>query len=422
MSVQLSLTAKNVHPPTMRYQPVEGGAAWQVEDWHSLIGEFGIKADELVSWHHAFSGSGRLWEILRRIYQVAPLFGDELVDDDFRIWTFAELAAKWAVPEKDLRTQHEGAVKFWRRQAEEVALAGKLAEQLSPGMPEFQSGPEVEDDKISPLLEQFGFDNEKLAANRKFIAKRILELRPQLETAVYRESARQVILMELNMRRYETMLSIRQTALDKKLLDAEQGKNVDLKDFEEQFRKTEKALTDLAETHRELLEDIGGDQEETEGQLRTAIDSFGYATDAMIAYYAKGDRELLDGVFTAGELRFALTITDVRDFQQYRPDVVTLIRQALMPENLWGGNASLTKLPREMCRKLKKICDALDEPEVTTIPAIDDGGSADDEDSDMLPPAPAMEMPPAEIQRMAAAAAAAPLQEEEGDFVVATED
>ncbi len=422
MNRQLSLSPENVHPPTMRYNPVEAGAAWQVEDWRALVGDFSLKADELVAWHRAFSGDHRVWDILRRIYQIAPLFGDELMDDDFRIWTFAELAAKWSVPEKDLRAEHEGAVKFWRRRSEEATLAAKLDEQLSPGAPEFQSGPVVEDEKIAPLLEQFGFDNEKLAANRKFIAKRILELRPQLETAVYRESARQVILMELNMRRYESMLAIRQVALNKKLLEAEQGKNVDLKNFEEEFRKTEVALTKLAETHRDLLEDIGGDQEETEGQLRTAIDSFGYATDAMIAYYAKGDRELLDGVFTAGELRFALTITDVRDFQQYRPDIVTRIREALMPENLWGGKANLTKVPRDMCRKLKKICDSLDEPEVSTIPSIDDGGSAEEEETDILPASPMMELPPAEIQRMTAAAAAPSSAEEEADFIVATED
>jgi len=395
METQLSLTAKNVHPETMRYHPVEDGPTWQVDAWRELVGDFPVSKESVPTWHHSLAGSGRTWEILRRLYQIAPLYGEDDSSEYTRPWTLAELAAKWSVPVKDIESEHAAAVKFWKRHMEERQLGEKLANAGS--VPEFQAGPDVEDEKIAPLLDKYGFGHEKIAANRKFIAKRIVELRPQFETAVYRETARQIVGMELNMRRYESLLGIKQLQLDKKLEDAAAGKNVDTSKLEPEFQKLEQALTSLSESHRTLMSEIGANEEEAEGQLRTAMDSWGYATDAMTAYYAKGERELLDGIFTAGDLRFLLTVTDVRDFHQYRPDVVVMIKEALLPENLWSGTFKPSPLQRELCRKLKKICDGLDEPVDASIAGIDDAKADEDEDSSTATPLDAP-MSPAEIE------------------------
>lgn len=418
---QIELTVENVHPATLRYSPVEDAAPWQIEDWRSLTTAFSLAQKDVVDWHIALAGQGRPWEIVRRLYQIGPLYGEESTKDDEKQWTFEELSQKWSLPVKSLKADHDALVQFWKRTKETVDLKERLNVQSS-GLPEFESTPPIEDEKILPLLEKYRFDYLPDSKERQRVARRIMELKSQLETPAYRETARQIIAMEGSMGSYERQLYTTQRQIDD--LSAKDTDIIkELKkigELEDRFDRIQKALTLLTQKHRELLAEIGAETEEFDAQKTIAIDSFSYGTEAMIRYYQREDRSLIDGMHTAAEILFLLTPTDVRDFQQYRPDVATRVKEALIPANLWRDDYKPTVIQRDACRLLKRICDGLfEEPASSVEPEIDSAVASDDGiDLEETPMHPSSEAP-AEYQ---APEPFIPSRVDEQDFVVATED
>ena len=72
-------------------------------------------------------------------------------------------------------------------------------------------------------------------------------------------------------------------------------------------------------------------------------DSLGHLAKAMQEYYADGNNALVDGLFTAAEIKLLVTPTSLRP-AQYRPDLPMLVEQ--WRANFWNPEWEGVKLPR----------------------------------------------------------------------------
>ena len=122
--------------------------------------------------------------------------------------------------------------------------------------------------------------------------------------------------------------------------------------------RSQKALDDLVQrrsslqsTYENTLERLGATQEQNPGyRAKVAFgDSLGHLAKAMQEYYADGNNALVDGLFTAAEIKLLVTPTSLRP-AQYRPDLPMLVEQ--WRANFWNPEWEGAKLPREMHRFL----------------------------------------------------------------------
>lgn len=402
-----------VQPKTLEYIP--GGdddPPWLIENWPDLAAAFDLHDHEVVGWHLALAGQGRPWLVIRRIFKVAPLFGSGTDSDDLKAWTWAELATFLGVPENHLRTDLDAAKEFWKKHRGTQSLQRQVsalppaagqdgaAAPVQPidGLPEFQIHQHLTEDQITAILTPFRFQSVRSAADRLYVANRILELRKLLEDKLTRESARTLIVMELNMASHESTLHAYKSRLDQLQRHAELSKeqSTEIVKLGEAITTTEKALTALSTTYRTAAADLGGDELEAGETRRLAIGTISHLTEAHRQYYQSGEKLLIDGMFTAEEVVWLTTPLTIRP-AQYRPDVVLRVREACIPENLWGKDYAPTVIQRDACRRLAKIVQLLtEENEPVIIPGIDDAISSSDEIddvADLADPSPAPGMP-----------------------------
>jgi hypothetical protein len=119
-------------------------------------------------------------------------------------------------------------------------------------------------------------------------------------------------------------------------------------------------------------------------------DSLGHLAKAMQEYYADGNNALVDGLFTAAEIKLLVTPTSLRP-AQYRPDLPMLVEQ--WRANLWNPEWEGAKLPREIHRFLlatfKKASEEFAEGKVAEM----DGGEVEAGDVEMAVAAGGMDAP-----------------------------
>lgn len=408
-------------PKTLRYHPTgtDEDPEWLVGDWRSIATAFALAAHEVVDWHVSLAGQGRPWLVIRRIFSVAPLWGSALTPDDMKSWSWSELGKSLGVSEPVLRKDLEAAVSFWKKVR--VSLSVQRGVQasvdtvnlldespispplhpphhpLSPtpapavassssadSLPDFQIHQSYDEAQITAILTPFRFNHLRAVDDRLYVANRILELRKLLEDKFKRESARQLILMEMNMANYETAIA----GLKSRLVTINKSSSVGKEESKEMqslataIETQEKALTKLAGVYHTAANEIGGDEMEAGEARRLAIGTASHLVEAHRRYYETGERTLIDGMFTADEIVWLTTPLSIRP-AQYRLDIVLRVREACLPENLWNPDYKPTTVQRDACRRLAKIVEALtDEAEPQVIEGIDDlpAQSATDED------------------------------------------
>jgi hypothetical protein len=398
-------------PKTLEYAPADDAPPWLIEDWQGLAAAFDLHAHEVLAWHVALAGQGRPWLVIRRRFKIAPLWGEGYSPDDLKVWSWAELASSLGVPEAHLKTDLDAAREFWKKARMTSALSRQpatstLASCVSPpevvaakppdGLPQFSIHQDFTDAQIAATLTPFRFQSIRSASDRLYVANRILELRKLLEDKQTRESARTLIVMELNMASHESALQAHKYRLEclQKSGEISKDQSTEILKLGEAITATEKALTLLSTTYRAAAADLGSDEAEAGEQRRVAIGTISHLTEAHRQYYADGSRVLIDGMFSADEVVWLTTPHTIRP-AQYRPDVVLRVREACIPENLWGKDYTPTVIQREACRRLLKLTQLLtEEIPPPDIPEIDADNSAAEEDPDSAPlAAPAPDAP-----------------------------
>lgn len=397
-----------VHEPrkSLEYSPAEDSPPWLIDEWLAVADAFGLADHEVVAWHCALAGQGRPWWIIRRRFKVAPLWGDECSSDDLKVWSWAELSKSCGVPEAHLKTDLEAAVEFWKKARltasiqRHVTAGDRESDPSDPvkqldGLPRFQIHQEFTEAQISAILTPFRFHTIRSSADRLYVANRILELRNLLEDKQTRESARTLIVMELNMTSHESALYAHKLRLEtlQRTSEISEGQSKEILKLGDAITTTEKALTQLSTTYRAAAAELGSDEIEAGEQRRVAIGTISHLTESHRQFYESGTRLLIDGMFAADEVVWLTTPLTIRP-AQYRPDVVLRVNEAMIPENLWGKDYKPTVIQRDACRRLLKLAQLLSEeipPPV--IPEIDADNSGDEDDPDAAIPEPAPDTP-----------------------------
>lgn len=349
---QIELTPKSANPPTTTYYPVAGTTIeWNIGKWRDLTADFDVRKGELPMWHRELSGTAP-WAMIRRRYQVGPFLGEAFDSETLEEWTVEGLAERYGKAAKRIKEELDDAVQYWKRRREQIPVEERLlkkpdhekpaAEPAENSEPASRVGlramGEIDQKEINSILEEAGFPPLPDADKRLYAARRIAELKRWFEDKKTRETARQIVFAELNLRRYEELL---------------------LKTIRpDEFRQLQAAQTTLAEKHQDMLTEIGADEEELDTQRSIALDSYSSFARGMQEWYAKNERTLIDGVFTADEVTWLLTPAELRP-PQYRADIVTRLKEALLPENLWAENYQPTEVQRKACRALKRITAAV---------------------------------------------------------------
>lgn len=395
-------------PRFMEYDPDgDDGVTWTVNDWPALKEAFALEASDLVLWHrHLCAAEGRYWKIIKRIFGVIPTMGDAVEDEDMEDWDFPKLAKTWGLPEKQLREELETVADHWKKErlsrkiTQATTVPGDGVKPLDGGV-RFAPHQDLAEERISELLEAFFFDHHKSKSDRLFIANRILELWTLFEDKNRREPARQLINMELNLRDSETSRALLKSRLEtlaqtKELNSTQSG---EILKIQEALDKNEKSHTALTEKYFRAAADIG-EEEIEQGELRKiALGTASHFIEAQRQFHASGDRDLIDGMFAADELKWLTTAIPLRP-AQYRPDIVLRVNEAMRPENLWDPNYKPTPIVREASRRMLKFAKLMaDEEETPIIPEIDDAPVGEDEESaeaaaDLPEPQPERSAPP----------------------------
>jgi hypothetical protein len=406
-------------PKTLEYSPSDDSPPWLIEDWPGLSAAFNLSnSHEVIDWHIALAGQGRPWLVIRRIFKLAPLWGNGTSADDLKTWTFAELAATLGVPAEHLKSDLSAAKEFWQKarmsanisraapssssssiqnpsssssiqnSKSNIQNSASLEAAVKPldTLPGFTVHQDFTDEQITSLLVPFRFQSIRSASDRLYVANRILELRKLLEDKNTRESARQLIVMELNMANHETTLHVLKSRLETLQKDSSISKDagIEVRQIADSIASTEKVLTALSTTYRAAATELGSDEAESGELRRVAIGTVSHLTEAHRLYYETGEKTLIDGMFTAAELVWLTTPLTIRP-AQYRPDVVLRMREASDSANLWGRDYKPTVIQREACRRLHKLSQMLaEETEPPAILGIDDATPTQDEQDDDL--------------------------------------
>lgn len=352
LTIQDPLTPESANPQSATYYPDGSPAEWEIGDYRGLLEHFDLRRTEITMWHATMAPT-TAWVTLRLRFCIGPLFGPGFDPRTLRSWTTAEIAGELGLNEKDVKEQIKTAGEFWKRRRAEIPVEKRLVaprpttpsqegtttdqaeRSASPAAPlTFQTMTEVAPEQVDQILAEAGMPKITDPDKRLYAARRIAELKRWFEDKKTRETARQIVQAELNLRRYEELLL----------------GNVKASEFVE----LEKAQSILAERHKKLITDIGADEAEMDTQRSIALDTFSAFARGMQQWHATGERTLIDGIFTADEAVWLLTPAEMRP-PQYRPDIVARMRDALLPENLWSPDYEPTPVQRKACRALAQI-------------------------------------------------------------------
>lgn len=363
---------------------------WSVEDFESGLGPaFQITPADLPAWHAALAGQGRAWEIIRRLYRVAPLIG--ISDDDTRPWSQAELAAHYGIEPSIVEAEVKNAISHWQNTLADQSVsrelyAGGITIDELERLTRFSHGDGLDRDMIQRLLDAFGFAPIQGDALRAEVAARIISLREYLGSPHTRVMARQVIRLEVSLNAQEKLLSSWQNRLDDTLADdpSLEKNRAEVELIRAKLTEIEKETRTISTSHAKLQKELGADEIDLTARKRLFVETVAYIMEQCRIYESDPENWKTDGVFTAAEIDWLLEHSGERT-PQYRPDIVTRVNEALLPQNLWNPKFQPSPINRKVTGDLLKIVESLrstyaheDPPEDQDgVPAILD---ADDEE------------------------------------------
>jgi hypothetical protein len=349
------------------------GKAWRCDVPDKLFGDFGIsgdadtRRDELTRLHCDVGPVRESWDVIRRVYRLAPVIG--ATKEELREWSIEEIAREAGVPVKRIESIIEETKVFWARKCNERSLVTRAVEGPSRCIgATVEALGDLDDEQIAKLLSKHGF--EEVPPNyQRYMARRIVEFQHLLDDEQGSHLARSALMQELILLEYDREI--------RRMLQKDGA------------GRSQKALDDLVQrrsslqsTYENTLERLGATQEQNPGyRAKVAFgDSLGHLAKAMQEYYADGNNALVDGLFTAAEIKLLVTPTSLRP-AQYRPDLPMLVEQ--WRANFWNPEWEGAKLPREMHRfflaTFKKASEEFTEGKVAEM----DGGEVEAGDVEM---------------------------------------
>lgn len=320
-------------------QPIEyiyAKAQWRVEDGRGLSAEFGLEDGAMPELHRCLRQQERMWQVACRRFGIRPMMdcSDPMQMTGHEMGVVADLLGMERAEADALLAQ---AVAVWRRWSGAVGAV--------PAQEEISGTQEAE------LLTDFGFVEVKDAVQRQYLARRIQELRPVLDTGDAKMKARAMLTTEL-MLNFDIEAQMR--AISRKMKEAREGKAAEPSAaYEERFSKLVKTHGEMQKSIQEASEALGLSELQSIGarkkfQFRECI---GQMIEAIRLFHSEGDRALIDGIHTAGEVLIQTTPFGDRK-PQYRPDLPVMATAWV--EGLFDPEAKFGGLAQKAHRRLAK--------------------------------------------------------------------
>lgn len=318
--------------------------SWRIDCGREMLKDFKIAGPEdyimsqVVRWHEALSDQSQIWLIVRRLFAVTPMYGVE-DPEEMRPWKMDRIAAHMKISVREVEGGFAEAKAFWSRWQN---ASGPPVEPEAPE-PTIEDMGEAEMDKL--LLEN-GFVGLDDPHERRYCARRILELESILDDEGQRALGRALIEQEMTL-----FFSVTPALRGLQTIVKTLHKGVPTESQESRMLKLVASRGNLQEQIQATMKALGI----TEAQLssmkvkRNFRDCLGTLVSAVQAYEARGDRTLIDGVFTAAEIEMLTEEFTARPFQ-YRPDVVMVVPDCI--ERLFDPAFEPAKIGRRAHRKL----------------------------------------------------------------------
>lgn len=361
------------------------GEKWRIEQGAALLETFSLVADNLGAWHGAMAPEERIWRILRWRFAIAPLLAGA-ADADFMVPLSVEaIAEKLTVEAKAIDEEIDAAKAFWVR----WQMANK---HTGLGIPETGKTEEIE--RATPTeretaLKLHGFADLHDEEEALYAFTRSNDLKHKLEDEEGKTIAQRCIRVELRIRRNDAIMAkLERTAADPET-DADKATSL-----RADINSYHTIAGDLSKNHLELMKAMNATQEQNPSVQRKVafVDCLGQVTRAIQEYESRGDNTLIDGMFTAAEVRILTTPMSLRP-PQYRLDIVMLTRDAMKHENLWNPDYEPPAAERAMYRRMRgalaAVLSAAENETGSVIEMEDDDGALGASGEDAVTEVPA---------------------------------
>jgi hypothetical protein len=307
---------------------IEGDSGgWCVKDFAALSSDIGILQKDLPAFHAFAQANPQQWAIVRMRYGINPIIPRQGADPDMlRVFTLEEIATRLSLSAPTIAQGHlEVIAAAWRRKVEQEQPA--VAPTPQPPANVVAPAPSLKIDAIdgitpdqSRLLAEFGFPPEIFDgldrptrirdAEVAWFGARVEELQKMFREPMAKSLARQALLNELFIRRFDDQLTRTPVASELYLL-LSAGKQETEKIYQKQWEQLEEICPYIKGA-------IG---------KRTFAGVVSDLLDAWIAWKADGNNELIDGVFTNFEVQVQMRQSQQAEVK-YRPGLVAAINEA----------------------------------------------------------------------------------------------
>ena len=271
------------------------GKEWRVVKWPDLREEFSLGVPDLPEFH-AIAAKRPAWRLVRRRFGMQPIGYDASVEDaDLRAWKLTELLESEGVTRAQLQAELAALAGAWR--ALRRSAPAPAPESRPAAAPRETLDLRTDED----ILRRYALHDADPGVHQDWMITRTLALRRVLDQPNLEMLGREVLLTELALR---------------KLIPGEKGYNTERKVLLELYQSQLGQLDKLAPWTTAL---IGG------VKLSGALAEI---TKGLMEYYATGDTALIDGIFTATEIRVELRRSEQTPLPRYRPGLVTHLQSA----------------------------------------------------------------------------------------------
>lgn len=305
-------------PPVALVEYKVSGIPWRCNHFDQLAAEVGLThIDQLPLFHDQASTNERPWMIVRRLFGIQPVLPSASYNlDDLREWERKELCEALGITRAQI--------------AEELAVVRGAWDKIKP-----QEKPKVEEKKSEAPADELHFPEEEVFKKYGFKAKmgldmeqrawfagRIQDYAKLLNEPVTAGLAHNALMTELQTRQFDDYFS---DPLNNRI-----GTN--------DWRANLKARQDMDKTYREQT-----DQILKQAPWASAIaGKYAFAgvlsdiTKAIQDYQGRGDTRLVDGMFTAMEIRIEMRRSVQTPAPRYRASLPVHVSSA--KAGLWDPN------------------------------------------------------------------------------------
>lgn len=369
------------------------GKRWRVADAMALLARFGIVEADLPEWHLVMQQRATFWEVVCRSYGVR-LF-TEMDAARHVAWEDKLIAEQMGMALPAVEDLRKRAASWWKREKrkrekqEDPAQARLPDAELPPAhAPEPAPVPAPVPPDADAILKECGFSDERDEEVRSYLLRRIEDLGELLGSPSDRPAVLQMLNDEVTL---FFIINRRITTIRRRIADVTREGQEPTSLDEDKLEKFLKQGAQIQKNLEAARTALGIGEGETGGvSLKIALQkNISQFIAAHRKWYAQGDTTLIDGVFTAGEVKVLTRPYGDRPLQ-YRVDLPILVQQ--FREHLWRDDFEPVTLTRDMMRRLRagfrRGIDAVMEEEGLMIEDLDDGEEAPGRTAPVAPVAP----------------------------------